>query len=978
MIFSSLFKSKPSWQHKDSNIRISAITNDLTISDKSDHDILITLINEDASELVRRAALIKLNSFDHFLQASKYNSNENVRAFCVKQVRDLLLDQQSHSQKLSLEQKYSFIESSDANVALLELWLQQENNSDIVIHLFEQLNIKKQSSLLLTQTFIKKQNVQVQNHLLNQVDDIKLLEKLIKKACNDEVRVLITDKLQQLQCIAEKPHKLKKQLQLILSKLLALKENLDYGTYLAKKIVLEQEWQSLALEMSCLTPTENTDFTDKYQHISAQLTTIYAAKVEAFEQQKIADKLAFDKQQAKASFSKQVNAVNQALTTAIFESDSFDNDSFNSEKLDDKTFLATLKKISADIKNSVLNAQEQEVFNKQVTLLNQKLGQLPEIAQSVSQATALISRISQLSLPENLQDLNERQSIYNNWLSDWKTIESKTKGVLPQSIKDSQKQIVTLWQTGLKPLQTTQKDLFFQSKKKLSDIKRLLLAGKYKVCFGLFKGLKNDFVLLSAKQQLQLQRDYDAVHAQLAELSDWEQYIATPRKQELLAEIQNLVSAPLDSPNEQAEKVKHFRKVWNSLGHADEALDNELNDHFNSACEQAFAPCRLFYAEQDKLRAQHLVTRKKIIAEAELLASKITKESDNSANTDSADVISNTITSRHDFKRLDAQLNKLQHSWQQAGDIDRNEYKKLQGQFKTIIKPIKAAISAFHQGNVNAKEALISQAEVLLNSENVVTVIDEMKQLQQTWREVGFAGNAQESKLWQRFRTINDEFFAKRQQEKSTQQAIISQQESEFTEQLTQLENMLNVSESLSTKELQQIQQQAQGLLSQIIEQRPVIKNVANQVERFIKTLELSLSEVQDKEQKLLWLSVFNVLSDLSKKPLSLDDLATLASYKSCSSFWQKRLREQAALTNDADEAMRLEQTLAIEILANKPSPAEFSEQRMAVQVKLMQEQMVSGSEINLNEHFLTWLNLGKLSETDTPLLVRLEAVYCA
>ena len=80
--------------------------------------------------------------------------------------------------------------------------------------------------------------------------------------------------------------------------------------------------------------------------------------------------------------------------------------------------------------------------------------------------------------------------------------------------------------------------------------------------------------------------------------------------------INELVETPLDNPNEQADKVKNFRKTWNLLGHADEELDKGLNEAFNQACELAFAPCRLFFAEQEKLREQHFILRTNIIEQA--------------------------------------------------------------------------------------------------------------------------------------------------------------------------------------------------------------------------------------------------------------------------------------------------------------------------------------------------------------------------
>jgi len=94
-----------------------------------------------------------------------------------------------------------------------------------------------------------------------------------------------------------------------------------------------------------------------------------------------------------------------------------------------------------------------------------------------------------------------------------------------------------------------------------------------------------------------------------------------------------------------------------------ETLDKELNEKFNLACEQAFAPCRLFYGEQEKLRAQHLITRNKVLEQAKNLAETLKITNDENASID--------------IKNLDGQLNKLQQRWQQAGEVDRQQYQKL-------------------------------------------------------------------------------------------------------------------------------------------------------------------------------------------------------------------------------------------------------------------------------------------------------------
>ena len=74
MIFSSFFKTKANWQHKDATVRITAINDELSASNSEQLGILTELIQQDVSDLVRRAALIKVASFDSYLEASHKNS----------------------------------------------------------------------------------------------------------------------------------------------------------------------------------------------------------------------------------------------------------------------------------------------------------------------------------------------------------------------------------------------------------------------------------------------------------------------------------------------------------------------------------------------------------------------------------------------------------------------------------------------------------------------------------------------------------------------------------------------------------------------------------------------------------------------------------------------------------------------------------------------------------------------------------------
>jgi len=130
------------------------------------------------------------------------------------------------------------------------------------------------------------------------------------------------------------------------------------------------------------------------------------------------------------------------------------------------------------------------------------------------------------------------------------------------------------------------------------------------------------------------------------------------------------------------------------------------------------------------------------------------------------------------------------------------------------------------------------------------------------------------------------------------------------------------------------------------------------------------------------WHSLFRLLNIVAKDEndgaMTLDVLVNDNSdeYQKLTNFWQKRLQEQLSVNTQANIKEREVKTLEIEILAQVESPAEYADQRMAVQVSLMQEQMLSGAGIDLSQSLVNWLRLGKLSHLDLALLDRLNKVY--
>jgi DNA repair protein SbcC/Rad50 len=944
MIFSKIFKNKiakAKWQNKSSIVRIEAINDELDANTIEGKNNLIYILNNDDVELVRRSALLKLNSFADYLLASETNSHNKLKEFAQKQVIKMLLGE--HQLKLTTIEKQAFL-AQKPKKALLEQWLFVEQDLELFIAIYTKL-AKPQ---LLNSLFNQSANQAIQLFLLEQVNELPKLEKLLKKMQVAEVKTLIEAKIKQLADSAEKPKNARKQIQLMLSKLLAVKDLLDYQMVLAKREEIKQQWQAQQLNFALFAQQEQQAFNDKYQNINQQLDKIFASKAEQYQQGQIAKRLKQQQDAIKIAISVELEQLKEQLVTTVFED----------QPIDEKGFIATIEQLLTNVTSSNLSGADKENFIKELKQQQKRLSQLPQIALSISDATQLIAKIVQLALPDSLTEFDQRNTIYQDWLKKWRDVEKQSDGLLPESIKQAHKEICHRWQQGLKPFIAEQQQLFNQTRRKITDLKRLLNTGKYNACFGLFKKTQHQFELLSSSQQHKLQRDFTSIREKMAELSDWEHYIATPRKQELLTAIKLLVEQPCDNPNEQADKVKQYRKQWNLLGHADDEVDQLLNEQFNTFCEQAFAPCRAFYAEQEKIREQNYQQRLLLIDDVNAFAEQFKQQQ---------------AEQNLDWKWADNQLTKFNQKWQKAGEIERSKYKELINVYTKALAPAKAAIYDHHVQNAEIKKQVINVAEKIIqalenNELESKQAIQQVKNLQGQWRDIGYAGSRHENKLWSAFRKINDQIFAKRDQDKADFQSSLTAQEHEFQQALAKIKSTFSIEADLPA-----LLAESNKLLTQIKAQQPVIKKAAYEVEQFIAQLKQTITTNKQAEQQQQWQFLFSLLMQMATEQWAEQQLIATDLFQQLSANWQKKLLE---VVNARHSQSRETKTLELEILAGIESPAALSQQRMSVQVTMMQEQMTSATKADLSSVFAGWLQLGKLMVGDALLLKRIEPIF--
>lgn len=916
MIFSTLFK--PKWKSKDPRVRLLAISQELNGSTSEHHTILKSLATDDTNVEVKIAALTKLSNFELWLTASK--SGDKILRQHANSIIEKVVTNQNKDIQLSNEQKFLFLDEKPST-ALLEKWLKVEENKNLVITLFEKID-KPQLALPL---FERSSNVEIQRYIIDLQDNASMLEKLLKRCKNSELTESINTRLSNLKEAKEKPIQIEKGAQLILAKLLKLKDSKEFVAFNKERTLLSEQWKSHLEDFSLLDQKLVNLLTAKFEKIDSSLKVV-ALSLEEQHNQELMIKRHKEQQSTELSnINAEIELITKSLSLSVFEN------------TDEKAEVVTnrLDNLSQQVDGSVIENKLKLEFQKTIKVLLNKAQHIDEIAELVTKATHLISRISQLNTPSQLDELNDKYPQFEAWKKEWKQETGQLSEYIPDSITNAFKDICNQWNDACEPLLKEQKQKLFKTRNKLKDVSHLITSGKFNVAFGVFKKARTLFEQLSENQKSQLQREYEKVEKQIADLSDWENYIATPKKVELVELVTKLVNSPLKDPNEQAKLVKQYRKQWNSLGFADEDKEQSLNDAFNKASEEAFVPCRQYYAEQEQQRAKNLKVREEIVVELTKLVESL--------NTDPSNI-----------KLIEKTFNDLHKQWLSAGQVNRDIYEVVKSRYNEQYRLVKSFLNNYYEENAREKNKIIAQAKALLESGDIVSAANKVKDLQKDWKNVAYAGSKKENNLWNEFRKINDEIFQLRSQQFEQDKKANKELEKEL---LTELEPLLQSSLNIESVHT------AKQLLAQL----NTIKGSANEaaikgVRHNIQTLESRLNkainslEMQTKKQhsKLL----LSTIEDMFEHKHSFSQVENTGSL---SSAWTKKL-SKISFSND-ESTERLNNTLVIEILAGVDSPKEDQEARMKVQVELMQHQLTSGETLNIEQAFDDWLDVGVVTD---------------
>jgi exonuclease SbcC len=925
MIFKRLFK--PKFQDPNPKIRIQAIAS-LEASDAAQKTQLHELAFNDEDANVNIAALTKLNSFALWNKTAETAKLDRVRKKAQSVIEAALFE--SSDLEVSDQEKHTFLMECH-NHGILEKALQQAWMKNDQHHLVQHILNKLAKPNLTRQFFFNCTDIDLQRVLISQFDDEPTLQKVLKKCQDIEVLEYAEKTLANIALKKQRPPEIEKQSKLILSQLLALKDKSDYLQMQESKAKLSDTFAQIKTEFHYLSDAKMQEFNAKYQDIVGRLDGILDKLAPQWQAQQ--DQLV-QKQvlgQLESSVSVILNDVSKSLAgdasnITIGQVEQYE------ERLEQ--VISELEQLSDPKKplDIAIRPKLESLFN-QLNQCKATLEHLPEFQQAIEQAKIFLSKFEELSLPSDLSQVDASQLYLKEQKQQWQAMKYPYMDTWPAQLDSQWSVINKLWRDQVNVLKTQLKQDLGRVRGKLRAVDSMITQGKFKAAMSLYDRVQVWYQNIPEHSRSMLDRVFEETSDKIANLKDWQDYIAEPRKPE------ELITSPLEI-DKQAQSVKELRQQWNSLGKIDTESDTALNNAFDELIEKAFEPCRLHYAEQKTQRDANLGLKQQVIKQLQQLANAAVEGND----------LLNT------YRDLQAQ-------WKQIGKVDYKQLDTLNELYLKAIEPVKQQLSEFFESNKELKQKLIKRAEKLV-IEDPLSAVQSAKALQQEWKSIDSAGKKQDNQLWNTFRAVNDELFAKRNELQAETRKVTDEKLIEVDGLLKDMQTSLSSAQSKA--DIGHALEQA-GQLELKIQELPgkAATKYQNQLTSLLEQQSNKLADCAKTEKQQQFDLLFEVLSEWTTQDVP-ERVSQLAGK------WRQCFKSNLG-TDDLD---RQQLCIKLEILTDKPSPVKDSELRKTVQMQMMAEKLQQGVTENKQALLKQWIAAGPLTTKDLALLPRLQGIF--
>ena len=199
---------------------------------------------------------------------------------------------------------------------------------------------------------------------------------------------------------------------------------------------------------------------------------------------------------------------------------------------------------------------------------------------------------------------------------------------------------------------------------------------------------------------------------------------------------------------ETADKLKELRATWIKTGPVEKELTEEIEERFKAALEVFFERKKSFFTDKKQMQNRIYDKYKNLIARSVALQNS------------------------EDWEETTQKLKQLQNEWKEVGgNLPRKvtsnlwtEFRKAHNHFFDRLKnkinnEKNQSREKFYETNLEKKEALVTEAEQMLQQNNLNASVKRAKELQAEWKKVGPVHPSVSDAVWERFIKACDKIF---------------------------------------------------------------------------------------------------------------------------------------------------------------------------------------------------------------------------
>ncbi len=469
-----------------------------------------------------------------------------------------------------------------------------------------------------------------------------------------------------------------------------------------------------------------------------------------------------------------------------------------------------------------------------------------------------------------------------------------------------------------------------------------------------------------------LARQLEQLDASLAKLLDWKDYAVTPKKQQLIEQMQGLVDSQ-ENPEALATKIRRLQDEWKGLSKG--AQDQALWETFHQLAQQAYQPCKVYFDQQAEIRQSNLDNRRMLLTQLEDYFSAQCWDGEQ------ADSI--------DWHTVEKLLTTAIKEWRSYSPVDRAANKPLQHGFDRMLDAIRAKLNEHYQKNSAAKQQLIERALQLVDHEDNRRAVEEVKRVQAQWKQIGSASRSDEQALWKAFRKACDAIFAKRQQQTEEFKAQLDVNKDAALALQREVEGLLELSGQalLDAKARVAECQQAYKAVGSLPKAKA--NSLHQAFYQAIEQFDNKVSQQLQAAKEQVWLDCLTA-SDKIRRYQIADTATAEALEQEARAFidgveqWpknglaaleQKMARGAGDTTREENEQALKSLCIRAEILFDRPTPDEDKPLRMQYQVSRLEQglgQKTPDKRPEMNALVLEWVAVGPVpTAIYQPLLER-------